>query len=513
MKLSDLLKILPEYQALTQDSLGDAEVKWITQDTRQVVSGSVYIAIQGAQFDGHQFLQNAIDLGAVALIISKGQKEKFSDLLKSYHGLVLEVGDTRESLQRLASHFYQDPTRNLLVFGVTGTNGKTSVTYMIEYVLNQKGIKCGVLGTINHHLGDINWDSAMTTPDPISLQKRIFEMKELGAQAIAMEVSSHALEQKRAHSVHFDRVIFTNLTQDHLDYHKTMDEYFRAKQILFTELLHENPKFPLFAIVNLDDPFGRKLRVSSRAGILTYGSDSSADFHFEIESIDFSGTTFRLTIPDVLGQDTITCKIPLIGQHNVANIISVVAALATVGVNPRESLKILESFPGVPGRLESVANVKGLAALVDYAHTPDALKNVLLSLQKVRASGSQNSKIWTVFGCGGDRDRTKRPLMAAIAEEFSDFVIATSDNPRTENPEKILEEVASGFKNKNSPQIFIEADRKAAIELALRNAGPQDVLLVAGKGHEDYQIIGATKIPFSDQKVIREFGRSMEVNK
>ena len=274
---------------------------------------------------------------------------------------------------------------------------------------------------------------------------------------------------------------------------------------MFTDLIEKSTKFPIFAIVNIDDEYGKKLRVSSKAGILTYGTDIRADFKFEIHRIDFQGTEFTLNFPDLNPDQPLRTKISLIGQHNVYNTVAVVATMATMGFLPEKTLKALETFSGVPGRLEKIDNKRNLPVFVDYAHTPDALKNVLTSLQKVKNENALNVKIWTVFGCGGDRDRKKRPLMGRIAQELSDYVILTSDNPRSENPETILSEIREGVGGNSNVQVFQEVDRKKAIEMALRNAAPGDVILVAGKGHEDYQIIGDRKIPFSDQQIIREY--------
>lgn len=496
MKLNDLLKILAEYQAESHGGVPEVEVKFLTQDARLVSPGSVYVAISGTKHDGHQFLQNACDQGAVAIVV-----EKAETVPKGYAGFVQVVQDSREALQRLASQYYSDPSRYLMTFGVTGTNGKTSVTYMLEAVLSECGYPCGVMGTINHHLRDHVWTSETTTPDPVSLQRRLFEMRSLGAKAVAMEVSSHALVQKRADSVFFDTVIFTNLTQDHLDYHANMKDYFLAKQRLFTDLLWNTLKFPSFAVINTDDVWGAKMRVAGHAGILTYGQNNQADFRFSIQKMDFSGTEYSIST----SSESFQGKIKLVGKHNVANITAVIAACATVGILPVTSMRILANFAGVPGRLEAVENSKGFNVLVDYAHSPDALENVLSALLNIKKEAGGSAKIWTIFGCGGDRDKTKRPQMGAIALRLSDYVMVTSDNPRSESADSIIQDILVGFGDqKSSSKVFVQSDRRKAIEIVLKNLQIGDVVLIAGKGHEDYQIIGNDKLPFSDVQVVKD---------
>lgn len=493
MKLPELLKILPEYQS----SAPDVEVLSLTHDARHVHLGAVFIAVPGTKVDGHQFLKDACEAGAVAVVVEK------ADLVpKSYTGFVQIVKSSRESIDRMAAQFYSNPSSELFVFGVTGTNGKTSVTYMLEYVLGQRRLPCGVLGTINHHLGDKVWPTDMTTPDPISLQKRLREMKEAGAKAVAMEVSSHALDQRRADGVHFNTVLFTNLTRDHLDYHPTMQDYFESKQRLFTDLMRHSSKNPRFAVVNTDDPWGARLRIASEAAICTYGQNSRADFRYQITNVDFSRTDFSLKTPTGEFQGSI----PMCGAHNVANAVGVMAAAATAGVSTKNSLEILAQFPGVPGRLQYVPNSKSLNVFVDYAHSPDALESVLRALNQVRSEMKSHAKIWTIFGCGGDRDKGKRPLMAQKAIQASDHVMVTSDNPRTEDPLAIITDIMEGFDPKDRQQrVLMDVDRKSAIEKVLSMAKPHDVILIAGKGHEDYQIIGKNKIHFSDFEIAKEF--------
>lgn len=481
--------------------LSEAEVSHLTPDSREVSPGSVFVAVRGETVDGHDFIEKAVSQGAVAVIVDAGFNAPAELATKT---AVVKVPDTRVAQDQLARRFYQDPSQRMLCIGVTGTNGKTSVTYLLEHLLNQSRVQTGVIGTINHHLGNHIWPTQHTTPEPILLQKRLSEMKGEGAQAVAMEVSSHALAQSRVDGIQFNIGIFTNLTRDHLDYHKTMEHYFAAKQRLFTDLFWNSSKMPLFAIVNRDDPWGRRLRVSSKAGIWTYGAarknrSEEADFAFTIDEMSFSGMHLRMETPF----GPFEGDVPMCGVHNAYNIAAAVAAVATIGVPVDQALHLMAFFNGVPGRLQKVSGISK-NVFVDYAHTPDALEKALATLHDVRRRATVQGQIITVFGCGGDRDKGKRPEMARIAELSSDQIVVTSDNPRTENPDQILNEVMAGFSPEGRQKVHRESDRKKAIAMAVQMCRPGDVVLVAGKGHEDYQQIGTQKYPFSDVKVVQE---------
>lgn len=490
MNLQDLFASLP---GLREKVPNDLNITTISVDTRHVVAGTLFIAVKGQKADGHDFLKEASQKGAVAFVVSDIAK-----VPKDLPGVVLQVPNTRPFVDLLAGKFYGEPSHALFCAGVTGTNGKTSTTYLIESLLNEAGIPCGVIGTVNHHLKNQVWPSEMTTPDALFLQSRLQEFREAGAKAVALEVSSHALDQKRADSVAFDVAVFTNLTRDHLDYHKSMDEYFAAKEKLFLDLLWRSPKAAR-AIVNTDDPWGRRIRIADPAKLWTYGT-KDADFQFRILSQNFQRMTFHLKTP--MGEKDF--ELPMSGQHNVQNAVAAIATAMAAGVSLEVCAQSLPKFIGVPGRLQSVPNQAGLSVFVDYAHTPDALENVLKGLIDVRSRTRSKARIWTVFGCGGDRDKGKRPLMAAMAQKYSDGVIVTSDNPRTEDPDAILREISAGFTGPRE-KIRTIADRRLAIGEAVHQATSGDVILIAGKGHEDYQIIGTDKKHFSDVEVATQF--------
>lgn len=495
MKLQHLFAVFP---GLPEEKMSSLEVSGLFQDARAVVPGSVFVAIRGQKFDGHNFIKDAVQRGASTLVV-----EDKTQIPQEFTGFTLEVPDARKALDILASRFYWDPGQELFCVGVTGTNGKTSITYLIESILNQAGHRTAVMGTVNHHMGEKIFESELTTPDPIALQKRLKEFKELGATAVALEISSHALDQKRADSVPFNAVIYSNLTRDHLDYHGSMENYFQAKQRLFTDLMETSSKFPTFAIVNLADSWGRKLWVHEKTELLTYGTRES-DLRFEILEINFSYTRFRLITPWSKNE----VKLPLCGVHNVLNALAAAGAGVAAGVKWDLIIKGLENFPGVPGRLQMVPNTKDRHVLVDYAHSPDALENVLKSLTEVRKVRKSKSRIHLVFGCGGDRDKGKRPLMAQMALKYADSIIVTSDNPRTEDPQKIIDDIVAQISVSDKNRIQICIDRGQAIQDSLKASQPDDVVLIAGKGHENYQIIGTEKKPFSDfetaQQVLKE---------
>ncbi len=492
MTLNHLFSILP---GLSDNPLShEVEVSGIFNDARLVIPGSVFVAIRGSKLDGHTFVRDAIQKGAIALVV-----EDRTVVPLEYAGFVLQVPNSREALDLLASRFYWEPGQELFCVGVTGTNGKTSVTYMTEAILNAGKIPTGVIGTVNHHLGEKVWPSEMTTPDPIFLQKRLREFRSEGAMAVAIEVSSHALDQKRVDSVPFNTVIFTNLTRDHLDYHQTMDQYFEAKQRLFTDLLWKTEKRPCFAIINTADKYGRRLRVADPAVLWTYGAKDS-DIRFEILKMDFALTHFKVQTP--MGDGEV--HLPMSGTHNVMNALAALGAGLSAGLPLSLCISALNQFTGVPGRLQSVPGPHDLSVFVDYAHSPDALENVLSALRKVRENLGSSARIWTLFGCGGDRDKGKRPLMAQMALKYSDEVVITSDNPRTEDPEVIINDILTGVTTPEKSKTTVVVDRKEAILQTIRKAQPGDVILIAGKGHEDYQIIGKEKFPFSDVKIAEE---------
>lgn len=477
-----------------QKSWLDLDISGVFFDARQVTANSVFVAIKGHEKDGHDFIDQAIAQGAFVLIV-----ENKSKVPENFPYLVIEHSDTRLFLDQLAARFYQFPSQELICLGVTGTNGKTSITYILEHILNENRKLTGVMGTVNHRVGAHVWTSQMTTPDPVTLQKRLREFVQEGAVCAAMEVSSHALDQRRVDSVHFNTVIFTNLTLDHLDYHKNMKNYFASKQRLFTEVLMSSLKQPQFAVINTDDTYGRQIQVAQDVICWTYGQKES-DFQFKITQMNYSETTFDLRTP----LDNFQVTVPVCGVHSVYNVVASIAAALSCGVSLKQAIDSLKSFQGVPGRLQKVISSSRKTVLVDYAHSPDALENVIKALIEIRRQSKISSRIITVFGCGGDRDTSKRPLMGEIATRLSDIAYVTSDNPRTENPISIIQQIQAGI----SPQLknyHIEVDREVAIQKALAEAGDEDVVLIAGKGHEDYQIIGTEKKHFSDFEVAQKY--------
>lgn len=495
MKLNQLFSFFDIQQ--NPDSTGDLlerEVEAVCFDTRAVKPNSVFVAIKGTDRDGHDYLLQAIEAGAMALVV-----ENKSKVPADYPYLVIEIPDTRAALDMLASRFYEYPSQQLFCIGVTGTNGKTSITYILEHIFDHHKKTIGVMGTVNHRVGSKVWNSQMTTPDPVTLQSRLRDFVNEGAMGAVMEVSSHALDQKRVQSVNFNAAIFTNLTLDHLDYHKDMQSYFAAKQKLFTDMMWISLKTPKFAVINIDDSYGRKIKVADEVITWTYGQNE-CDFQFKILKMSFSETEFEIKT----STETHKISLPVSGQHTVYNIVASCVAAISCGINLEQSLQALKNFKGVPGRLQKVDSTSEKVVFVDYAHTPDALENVLQSIQQVRKQSKLKNKIITVFGCGGDRDKTKRPLMAKIACQLSDFVVVTSDNPRTEKPEDILADIEKGIPSGFS-DFETEVDRERAIQIAINKAAAGDVVLIAGKGHEDYQIIGTEKKYFSDFDVALKY--------
>lgn len=485
MNLGDVIDTI--YVKTLSGSL-EAEVTGVYYDSRQVKPGGVFCAIKGGGSDGHHFLDSAIENGAIAVI---------SELPNPLTHAVawVQVDDARAAMAVAASNLEGWPSRSFPVVGVTGTNGKTTTAYLIHHLFQSILHRAGLIGTIQYSTGDKVFDAPHTTPEAPDLQRLFREMVESDCRAVVMEVSSHGLAQKRVAGVSFNAAIFTNLTQDHLDFHHTMESYFASKRILFEQMDTDAGKEGV-AIINVDDVFGDRLNKTSFRKLkkLTYGRSVGADFQAGDIRSDFNGTQFKLNFKD----RQFLVRIPLIGSFNVYNAVAAIAAGYAVGLNLREVISKMADAPQVPGRLEAVGGRQiNYRVFVDYAHTPDALINVLSTLRAL-----DPARIITVFGCGGDRDVTKRAPMAAAAESGSDLCILTSDNPRTEDPRQILQDAAKGFLGSG---FEVVEDRRVAIKRAISLAGERDIVLIAGKGHETYQEINRVKHDFDDRRIAAGF--------
>lgn len=477
----------------------DFEISQLAYDSRKVGKNCLFVAIRGSESDGHDYIAQALQQGAQVILC-----EKIPEQLSNKKALFLEVENSRQALSQLSKNFYENPSENLKTIGITGTNGKTTLSYLIEALMVEAGLSPTVIGTINfRHAGKV-FPSSHTTPESLDLDAFLFERKKEGSNALAMEVSSHAIDQYRVDGIEFDAAIFTNLTPDHLDYHKTLEKYFSAKSRLFLDLLPKSCKKEKFAILNWDDSFIRQLQAKLKVPALWFSlQDKAADIFASKPKISMKGIQTKVSTP--LGEYHLDSS--LLGAFNLSNLLAATGAGIALGLPLPRIEKALNSFKQVPGRLERVENNRNIHVFVDYAHTPDALKNVLESLREVLKEEHPSSQIITVFGCGGDRDKTKRPLMGREVARLSDESLLTSDNPRTEDPLSIIAEVKAGMlaagaeENKN---FWVEADRKKAIASALSKARAGDVVLIAGKGHEDYQILGKQKIHFDDREVAKE---------
>jgi UDP-N-acetylmuramoyl-L-alanyl-D-glutamate--2,6-diaminopimelate ligase len=490
-----LEKIIEGLNPLFLRGTSGAEITGICHDSRHYQEGELFVAIRGNQFDGHLFIDEACRKGAPAIVL---EDERVVPI--RYAGVVLKVANAREALDVLAANFYEKPSEKLFVAGVTGTNGKTTTSLMIEAVLNGGGLPTGVIGTIDNHLGGEKIAATHTTPDALDTQRLMSTWLAKGACAVSMEVSSHALALRRVESIQFDAAVFTNMTRDHLDFHRTMDEYIKAKARLFRDLLARSTKKSKRAIMNAEDPHLSALRPEG-IPLWTYGF-SAGDIRAEKIETSFAGTTFEVATP--AGREIISLQ--MIGNHNVANAMAAIGVALHAGMKLTDIAKALHELSGVRGRLERVQTKGALHVFVDYAHTDDALKNVLSVLRGLRDEKFRQSRIVTVFGCGGDRDKGKRPLMMKTVQHYSDVAVVTSDNPRTEDPNKIIADILLGASpDLGADAVVIEPDRKKAIALAIKRSSPGDVILIAGKGHEDYQIIGNKKFPFDDIAIAKEY--------
>ncbi len=474
MKLINVIKGL-EYDG---DIDGNIEIKGIAYDSRKVEEGYIFVAIKGFKVDGHDFVDQAIKKGA-ALIVA----EREIDLNIKF----IKVENSRISLALISKNYYENPTRSINLIGVTGTNGKTSITYIVRDMLTSMNFESGLIGTIQNCIGNEIVETNSTTPESLELNELFSKMKNKNIEHAVMEVSSHALSLSRVHGLDFDIATFTNLTQDHLDYHENMDNYFNEKRKLF-----ETAKKTL---INIDDEYGEKLYNEYKEKSYSYSINKDADFNGSSIEMSSAGTSFVLTYQNRRH----LISTPFYGNIYVLNVIAAIGSLVALGLDIDDVVKATQSIKPVLGRLEQVQNDLGINILVDYAHTPDALNNVL-TIGKSFTEG----RLISVFGCGGDRDKTKRPKMGRISEEIADFTIITSDNPRTEDPELIIKDILTGIQE-NSNRYTVISNRKIAIEKSIEIAKPGDTIIIAGKGHETYQIIGTVKNHFSDVEVALEY--------
>jgi len=458
----------------------DLTVSGLCYNSMMAKPGFLFVAIAGAKADGHDYIEDALRRGAACIV---AEREGAVTACPS----AVVVQSSRAALAAIAREFYGDPSDRLKVIGITGTNGKTTVAYMAHHILNAAGWRPGIIGTIEYRVGQRTLPAPNTTPESLDIQAMLAELEEEGGRAMVMEVSSHALDQGRVEGLRFAVGVFTNLSQDHFDYHKTIEAYREAKMKLFDKLTANDR-----AIVNVDDDVGVELARSVRSCGVTYGIENEAMLEAADLELSLEGSRFGWRHPG----GKVAVDLPTIGGHNVSNFLAAAGACMALGIEPEFIARSIAAFPGVPGRLERVDQGQDFLVLVDYAHTDDALEKVLVSLGELK-----RNRILVVFGCGGDRDRQKRPLMAAVVEKHADFAVVTSDNPRSEDPNAIIEEIRDGFSP--SAKYVVEVDRRKAIQRAVSEAGAGDIVLIAGKGHETYQKFADGMVHFDDREETR----------
>lgn len=466
---------------LTEAPLPDLFVNKIVFDSRRACEGALFVAVRGFKTDGHDFLSQVAKAGSAAAIVEEvDTSEKFVQIV---------VPNSRKVLPQIAARFFAPELQQVALAGITGTNGKTTTSFLVRSIFEAGGSKSGLFGTISYEFGGqpkVAWN---TTPESADLYEMIFDMQKSGIKKAVLEVSSHALDLNRVDGLRFQAVVFTNLSHDHLDYHRDLENYYTAKKRLF-DLMTENGT----AVINKDDVFGQRLINETGGSVLTFSSNPGADIFPEQWISDVNGIKAELNIPG----GTVKVESPLIGRFNLENIMAAVGAGLAMKISVREIEQGIQNLKGVPGRLESFKLPAGGTAVVDYSHTPDSLEKALKTLRDLNPD-----QLHVVFGCGGDRDRKKRPLMGEVAQQSADSVIITSDNPRFEDPQQIIDDILAG--TKVSDQIEVISNRRAAIEKALEKAGSNDIVLIAGKGHEDYQDIRGVKHPFDDRKIVKEW--------
>ncbi len=485
------MKITKIFEDYNYELIGkDIDINHLCYNSKKCKNNSMFFAIIGENTDGHVFVEDAINNGAKAVVVEKEVKSKPEAIIK--------VLDTKDALAFASTKFFNNPSEHLNLIGVTGTNGKTTVTYILEKIFED----CAVIGTVNYRIKDKIFKSENTTPLSLEFNEFLSKCVNENIKNVIMEVSSHGIELNRVKYAHFNCGIYTNLSHEHLDFHKSMESYFNAKKKFFTEILFNSNKKKKFAVVNIDDEYGKRLfdEISDKINVITYGIENKADIFPEKFDISLNGITADI----ITTNGKIKINSNLIGEFNLYNILAAISVAFGYNINLKKIEKTLNQNIVVPGRLEKVLDKKNY--FVDYAHTPDALENVLKTLNKIKGK----RRIITVFGCGGDRDKTKRPIMGYIAAKYSDFVVVTSDNPRTEDPFMIIEDILKGIEKAIQENLILDTqyriipDRRDAIMIGMRACKNGDILLVAGKGHENYQIIGTEKIHFDDREVIKD---------
>jgi UDP-N-acetylmuramoyl-L-alanyl-D-glutamate--2,6-diaminopimelate ligase len=510
MKLTQMLPAL-ETQAITHPDLGDLEIRGVYNRAQEVEPGGLFVAVRGFAADGHDYIDQAVSRGAAVVVCER---------LTGIEIPQIRVTDSRRALALLAAEFYGHPSRHMTVVGITGTNGKTTISYLIESMLAAAGRQAGVIGTVNYRYGGRCFDNPVTTPESLDLQRIMAAMRAAGITHVIMEVSSHALDLCRIEACDVDVAIFTNLTQDHLDFHLDMESYWASKSKLFEQVLPACAgKTAVRAVINADDPRGAQLAAALALPHLSTGHGKQADVHAVRADFSLHGISADIHTPT----GTLAVRSALVGRHNLENILNAVGAGVALGLTAEEMLAGIAALDNVPGRLERVPDPGGrLFVYVDYAHTPDALHNALAALRDLAGE-----RLICVFGCGGDRDRTKRPLMGAVAARLSDLAVVTSDNPRTEPPGLIIDQILAGvpptglrhYEPASLSSAFdekgftVEPDRRKAIMLAVQTSRPGDTILIAGKGHETYQIIGKSKTAFDDRIIAAEAISSLNRDK
>ena len=481
---------LTERWAQTRRLAADEPITGVTADSRQVEPGNLFVAVEGYNADGHDYIAEAIQRGALAIVF---ERESYAEAIPDGVSAV-RVTDSRRAAAEIAAQFWDYPSDDLVLVGITGTNGKTTTAFLVDSIFRAAGASTGLLSTPARFVCGQRLAANLTTPSSAELQELLAQMREAGATHVTMEVSSHGLAQQRTWMCKFDAAIFTNLTQDHLDFHTDLDDYFAVKLRLFTDYVElAGPNKAMVAAVNADDVFGERIIQQTLARTVTYGLDETAQVSASRTRVGTSGIDFMLALPD---HKPTAVKLNLMGSFNLYNALAAAACTWGLGVEPETIVAGLEQLYGVPGRFERIDEGQNFTVIVDYAHTPNALENILQAARKLAPA-----RLLCVFGCGGDRDTGKRPQMGRIATSLGDLTVITSDNPRSEDPEAIIDQIRTGAVGDS---YIIQPDRRRAIFMAVQRCQPGDILVIAGKGHETYQIIGDQRVPFDDGEVARE---------